>query len=179
MSEFFKGCVFYFLNHILNKVPSRRIRMFFYSFLSKGNISRKASIGLGVRILDIRKVKIGDFTNINFDSILDGRGDGIDIGSNVDIAPQVNIWTLEHNPNDPNHASRSGKVFIGDNCWIANRVTVLPATNILKNSVLAANSLVKGEYKENSILMGSKAEVRRERVDNIEVQILPPIRWFR
>ncbi|MBA6362074.1 acyltransferase [Colwellia sp. BRX8-2] len=178
MNEFLKGIVFYFINHILNKIPSRYFRMFFYSLLSKGNISRKASIGLGVRILDIRNVKIGDYTNINFNSILDGRGDGIEIGTNVDISPQVNVWSLEHNPNAPNHASRSGKVIIGDNCWIANRVTILPATHILKNSVLAANSLVKGVYKENSILMGGKAEVRGERAVNIGAT-LTSIRKFR
>jgi len=178
MSEFFKGCVFYFINHILNKIPSRHIRIYFYSLFSKGNISRKASIGLGVRILDVRKVKIGDYTNINFDCILDGRGDGIEIGSNVDIAPQVNIWSLEHNPNDQSHASRSGKIIIGDNSWLANRVTILPGTHILKNSILAANSLVKGKYEEQSILMGNKAEVKGKRIVNIDIT-LAPIRKFR
>jgi acetyltransferase-like isoleucine patch superfamily enzyme len=178
MMGFIREAGFYFINHILNKIPSRRIRMYFYSLLSKGNISQKASIGLGVRILDIRKVKIGDYSNVNFDSILDGRGDGIEIGVNVDIAPQVNIWSLEHNPNDPNHSSRSGKVIIGDNCWIANRVTVLPGTHILSNSILSANSLVKGEYKENSILMGEKSQVKGQRLVNIEKQ-LTSIRQFR
>ena len=159
MSEFFKGCVFYFINHILNKVPSRHMRMFFYSLLSKGNVSRKASIGLGVRILDIRKVKIGDFTNINFDSIIDGRGDGIEIGTNVDIAPQVNIWSLEHEPNSENHQSRKGKVIIGNYCWIANRVTILPNTTIEKHHVAGAGIIMKGLYCEGGISMCLKAKV--------------------
>ncbi|WP_010179997.1 acyltransferase [Glaciecola sp. HTCC2999] len=178
MNEFLKGCVFYFINHILNKIPSRRFRMFFYSAFSRGKISEQASIGLGVKILDIRRVKIGANTNINFDSILDGRGGGIEIGVNVDIAPQVNIWSLEHDPNDSNHASRAGIVTVGDNCWIANRVTILPNTCILENSIIAANSIVKGSYKENSVLMGDKAKIIGMRATNIKIT-LPPVRIFR
>ena len=159
MSEFFKGCVFYFINHILNKIPSRHVRMYFYSLLSKGNISRQASIGLGVRILDIRKVKVGKYSNINFDCILDGRGGGIDIGENVDIAPQVNIWSLEHETNSESHKSIEGEVVIADYCWIANRVTILPNTTIENHHVAAAGSIMKGVYGESSISMSSKSKI--------------------
>lgn len=178
MNEFLKGLVFYFINHILNKIPSRKVRMFIYSILSNGNISRKASIGLNVKFLDIRNINIGENTNINFDSILDGRGDVIDIGANVDIAPQVNIWSLEHDPNNASHGSRGGKVIIGDNCWIANRVTILPNTTIAKNCVIGAGSIVKGVYEENSIAMGIKAKAIKERSNIINNEI-DTIRIFR
>lgn len=178
MKEILKGLVFYFINHILNKIPSRRVRMFFYNKLSNNKISKKASIGLGVKILDIRNIKIGDFTNINFDSVLDGRGAGIEIGINVDIAPQVNIWSLEHDPNSESHASRSGKVIIEDNCWIANRVTILPNTHIMLNCVISAASTVKGTYEKNAIVMNSKAKVVKKRNISTMDQI-SKIRIFR
>lgn len=178
MNEFIKGLVFYFINHILNKIPSRKLRMFIYSILSNGNISRKASIGLNVKFLDIRNINIGENTNINFDSILDGRGDVIDIGANVDIAPQVNIWSLEHDPNNADHGSRGGKVIIEDNCWIANRVTILPNTTIAKNCVIGAGSIVKGVYEENSVAMGIKAKAIKERTNIIKNEI-DTIRIFR
>jgi acetyltransferase-like isoleucine patch superfamily enzyme len=173
-----KDLVYFFINHILNRIPSKSIRMAFYSMLSKGNISKNASIGLGVKILDIRNVKIGDFTNINFDSILDGRGEGIDIGDNVDIAPQVNIWSLEHQTDSHSHESKSGKVVIGSRCWLANRVTVLPGTIISENCIVAANSLVKGNFEHNSILMGTKATIKKIRSVNMTEQ-LTPLRRFR
>ncbi len=178
MKEFLKGLVFYFINHILNKIPSRKIRMFFYNKLSNNKISKKASIGLGVRILDIRNIIVGDNTNINFDTILDGRGDGIEIGSNVDIAAQVNIWSLEHNPNSTNHESRNGKVIIEDNCWIANRVTILPNTHIKENCVIGASSIVKGEYKKDSISMCEKAKEIKVRT-SFNSENLTSIRVFR
>lgn len=157
MKEFYKGLVFYFINHILNKIPSRKFRMFFYHHLSSKKISRKSTIGLGVWILDIRGIELGDYSNINFNSILDGRGDGINIGKNVDIAPQVNIWSLGHNPKSLNHEIISKKVIIEEGCWLANRVIVLPGTYLKKNTVVAAGSLVHGSYDECSILTGKKA----------------------
>lgn len=178
MKELFKGFVFYFINNILNKIPSRRVRMFLYNKLSSNKISNKSSIGLGVKILDIRNITIGDYSNINFDSILDGRGEGIVIGSNVDIAPQVNIWSLEHEPNSDTHKSRSGNVIIEDNCWIANRVTILPNTHIELNCVIAAASIIKGRYKENSISMCEKAKEVKDRQSSNCVN-LSSIRVFR
>jgi maltose O-acetyltransferase len=178
MNELCKGVIFYFINHILNKIPSRSIRMILYSFLSKGNISRKASIGLGVRILDIRNVKIGNYSNINFDSIIDGRGAVICIGENVDIAPQVNIWSLEHNPNSGDHESRNARVTIGDYCWIANRVTILPGTNIGKHHIAAAGGILKGDYSEKSISMGKKARVVKKKA-LLRKKKLKKLRMFR
>jgi acetyltransferase-like isoleucine patch superfamily enzyme len=178
MKEFFKGCVFYFINHVLNKIPSRHIRMFFYTLLSKGGISRKASIGLGVKFLDIRNIIIGDYVNVNFDSILDGRGGRIKISKNVDIAPQVNIWSLEHDPQSISHESRSGEVTVGENCWIANRVTILPNSIIGANCVIGAGSLVKGVYCDESIIVGYKAKKIKSKENNSKFQ-LRSIRIFR
>jgi maltose O-acetyltransferase len=173
-----KDFLYFFINNILNKIPSKSIRMLFYTALSRGGISKKSSIALGVKILDIRNVKIGDYSNVNFDSILDGRGEGIEIADNVDIAPQVNIWSLEHQTNSNSHESKSGKVFIGSNCWLANRVTVLPGSIISENCVVAANSLVKGVFEHSTILMGTKASIKKKR-SVVMTKKLTPLRRFR
>lgn len=159
MGEFSKGLVFYFINHVLNKLPSRRVRSIIYWFLSDGRISRKAYVGLGVRMLNIKGIEIGCGTNINYGSILDGRGMGLSIGCNVDLAPQVNVWTLEHDPRSPNHNIRSQAVIIGDGCWLANRVIILPGTVLPKNNIVGAGTLVKGVFDEDTIISGSKGSV--------------------
>lgn len=174
----FKDLVFFFVNSILNKIPSRTARMYFYNIISRGNISKSAYIGKNVIILDIRKIIIEDNVNVNFGSVLDGRGDGIHIKQSTDIAPQVNIWSLEHNPDDPNHAAVSAKVVIGRNCWIANRVTILPGTNLEDFAVIGAATIVKGNVKRNSILTGDKGIHRRIRANNSFYR-LKPIRRFR
>ena len=163
MKNFIKSCVFYFINHILNKIPSRFIRIYFYHLLSGNKISRKASIGLNVMFLDIRKIEIGERTNVNFGSLIDGRGEGIKISHDVDIAPQVNIWSLEHDPVSANHESRSSKVIIGHHVWIANRAIILPNTVVESGAVIGAGAVVKGLIKKNTLNVGNPARVNKSR----------------
>ncbi|WP_268123042.1 acyltransferase [Roseivirga pacifica] len=161
-----KDFAFFFINYMLNKTPSRFVRMWFYHILSGGMISRKASIGMSVRILDIRGVKIGKYSNINFGCILDGRGDGVDIGENVDLAPQVNVWSLEHNPDSHDYDTRSGKVVIENNVWIANRAIILPKTHIEHSAVIGAGSVIKGKIDSKSLRSpGVSPEKRKRKID--------------
>ena len=178
MKELFKSSVFYFINNILNKIPSRSFRIFFYHLLSGGKIKKSASIGLGVRILDIRNVIIGERTNINYCSIIDGRGQGIEISHDVDIAPQVNIWSLEHDPDSSNHETRSGKVIVEHHVWIANNAIILPNTSVGAGSTIGAGAVVKGRVKKSTIGAGNPFKVIKERRQQ-PVFKLSKIRRFR
>ena len=178
MLEFMKGLIFFFINNMLNHIPSRKVRAFFYYYLSGKKISKNCSIGLGVRFLDIRNVSIGSGTNINFDCIIDGRGASIKIGSNVDIAPQVNIWSLEHNAKKSNHETLAGTVIIEDGCWLANRVIVLPKTHLKRNTVVGAGGVVKGNYPESVLLIGQKVKIHSNTFLE-ERELLKEIRAFR
>jgi len=173
-----KDFAFYFINRVLNKVPSRKFRMAFYYILSKGNINFYSSIGLGVTILDIRNIYIGRNSNINFDSLLDGRGAKILIGENVDIAPFCKIWTLEHDPHDNNYSSISGEVIISNNVWLGGSAIILPNTHIKEFSIIGAGSIFKGNSEEKSVYLGTKATNRGVRKINNSYS-LPKIRRFR
>ena len=173
-----KDLVYLFINQILNRIPSRRVRMLFYYFLSRGNISISSKIGLGVKLLDIRNISIGEHTNINWGSVIDGRGGKIVIARNVDIAPQVNIWTLEHDPNSDCFESRYRDVIIHDNVWIANRAIILPGVCLGKFAVVASGSIVKGEIAENTIVAGVPARKIGTRSVSTSYALLP-LRRFR
>ena len=67
---------------------------------------------------------------------------GLQIGNNVDIAQDVQIWTAEHNVNSENHELISANVIIEDNVWIASRATVLPGVTIGKGAVIACSAVV-------------------------------------
>ena len=97
---------FLFINGVLSKIPSRTIRSIFYNLISSGGISKSATIGSGVKFLDIRNIQIGENTNINSHCVLDGRGALLIIGNNVDIAYGVCIWTLQHDVDT--HVTKSG-----------------------------------------------------------------------
>lgn len=48
-------------------------------------------------------------------------------------------------------------VFIGNNCFIGARSTVLPGTNIGNNTIIGANSVCKGQIDGDSIYAGNPA----------------------
>jgi maltose O-acetyltransferase len=179
MRKLFKDVSFYFINFFLNKIPSRFIRRLLYYSISRGNISFRANIALGVKILDITNVIIGKNTNINTGCIIDGRGNGIEISTNVDIAPQVNIWSLEHDPHHPSYLARSGKVIIHKNVWIANRAIVLPGVIIGEKAVVGAGCVVSKSCEPYSIYVGAKQKMINMRSSLVEEYQLSPIRRFR
>lgn len=179
MAEILKDFVYLFVNHILCYIPSRRLRGRIYYLLSKGKISKDCSIAFGVKVLDIRNVTIGESSNINFGCILDGRGASITIGNNVDIAPQVNIWTMQHDVLSQSHNSQSSHVIIEDNVWIGNRAIILPGSILRKDSVIAAGVTFKGELNDSSIyvsIKGRSLDKKRKLDDDF---VLREIRRFR
>ncbi|MBU3629314.1 acyltransferase [Polynucleobacter sp. AP-Reno-20A-A9] len=112
---------------------------------------------MGVRFLS-KNITIGDNSVINYGCLIDSRGSYIKIGRNVDIAPYVHIWTLEHDPESESHDVRSGRVFIDDNAWICTRATILPGVRIGKGAVVAAGSLVINDVNDHELVAGVPAK---------------------
>ncbi len=50
-------------------------------------------------------------------------------------------------------------IYVGDNCFIGARATLLPGTSIGENSIVGAGSVVKGTIPNNSIVVGNPAKV--------------------
>lgn len=122
-------------------------------------------------------INIGSNTVINSSCLLDGRGGQLTIGNNVDIAPYVKIWTVDHDPNSNFHAPRNGNVTIGNNSWIASSSTILPNVIISEGTVVAACSLVNSDTPRYSIVAGTPAKKINDR--NINVQFKHQWRpWF-
>ena len=48
-----------------------------------------------------------------------------------------------------------GEIVIGDGCWIAMKCIILKNTMLSQNSVVSANSLLKGRYEETESMYGS------------------------
>jgi acetyltransferase-like isoleucine patch superfamily enzyme len=179
MKLFCKDLLFFVINNIVCWMPSRSVRSLIYWTLSRGSISLKANVGLGVKFLDIRNIKIGDHSNIGFGSILDGRGAILYIGRNVDVAPQVNIWTLQHDVGSESHQSVASKVRIEDSSWICNRALILPGSFIRTSAVVAAGAVFKGELPSGMISTGLNGRIIDKRRCLKEDFKLSPLRRFR
>ena len=151
-----------FLNFVivpaLMKLPSRRIRLKLVKKMF-GNVGENTSFLRGVNFVNSKNITVGKNSVINPNVYLDGRGGKLIIGDNVDIARDVMIWTLEHAPNDPYHATVGGDVIIEDHVWIASRVTILPNVRIGKGAVIACGAVVTKDVPELTIVGGVPAKI--------------------
>ncbi len=108
-------------------------------------------------------IEVGDnfFANYNL-TILDvGK---VTIGSNVQFAPNVSIYTAGHplHPDSRNSGYEYGlPVIIGDNVWIGGNVVLLPGVTVGSNSVIGAGSVVSRDIPEWVVAVGSPCRVVR------------------
>ena len=108
-------------------------------------------------------IEVGDnfFANYNL-TILDvGK---VTIGSNVEFAPNVSIYTAGHplHPDSRNSGYEYGlPVTIGDNVWIGGNVVLLPGVTVGSNSVIGAGSVVSRDIPEWVVAVGSPCRVVR------------------
>ena len=164
----FKGkmrrLLLYFYNHIVARLPIHAVRLLFYRLFVP--VGKHSTIMLGLTLRNYRNISIGHHTNINPNCLLDGRNAKLSIGNYVDIAPEVMVWTLEHDPASPYFESPSGDVIIGDYAWIASRAIVLPGVEIGEGAVVAAGSVVTKDVLPFTIVGGVPARAIGERPRN-------------
>ncbi len=116
----------------------------------------------GVRILDPKKVVIGDHTYINHNSDIYGQG-GVTIGRYVLIGQNCNIMSVNHAFSDYKkpialQGIEIGPIAIEDDVWIGANVTVLPNVTIHKGAIVGANAVVTKDIEAFSIVGGVPAK---------------------
>ena len=88
----------------------------------------------------------------------------VEIGDNVFIAPNCNIYTASH-PVDTVQRNKgleyANKVKIGNNVWIGGNVTILPGVTIGDNSTIGAGSVVTKDIPANVVAYGNPCRVAK------------------
>lgn len=90
--------------------------------------------------------------------------DSIEIGSNTAIAANVTITDIDHPYHNPDIPVERQKlivkpVFVGKDCKIYNNAVILQGTRIGNHCVVGANSVVKGNFPDYSIIVGCPARI--------------------
>jgi len=87
----------------------------------------------------------------------------IEIGDHVAIARGTlfithdgGIWCFR---NELQSGDVFGKIKIGNNVFIGNNCTILPNTTVGNNCIIGAGSIVRGQFPENSVIVGNPAKV--------------------
>lgn len=86
----------------------------------------------------------------------------VEIGSNVLMAPNVQIYSAYH-PTDYtlrlSDLEYADKVKIGDNCWIGGGSIILNGVTIGENTVIGAGSVVTKDIPANVVAVGNPCKV--------------------
>lgn len=107
------------------------------------------------------KTVFGQYTTVN--AYLD-----IEIGARGLISDWIYIGDFDHVHSDihvpiKDQGIVKAPVRIGPDCWVGVKATVLRGTVIGHGSVVAANSVAKGEYPPESVIAGVPARVIKDR----------------
>ncbi|MBR4493982.1 MAG: sugar O-acetyltransferase [Clostridiales bacterium] len=106
-------------------------------------------------------IEIGDnfFANYNFVVLDVGK---VKIGDNVQIAPNVSLYTAGHplHPDSRNSGYEYGiDITIGNNVWLGGNVCVMPGVTIGDNAVIGAGAVVTKDIPANAVAVGNPAKV--------------------
>ncbi len=157
-----------FLWWFVGFIPSHQIRKLFYRLFGI-KIGPGSTIHMMARIYDPRHITIGNDTIIGEQVTLDGRQQlpdskgGLEIGSHVDIASQVMIWTSEHDIHSSDMRPIEEKVIIKDYVFIGPRAIILPGVTVGKGAIIGAGAVVTKDVPPRAIVAGVPAKKIGER----------------
>lgn len=133
--------------------PSASIKLF-----GKGKVSLGYNVNLDSYVDVLAhgngEIMIGDRVYMNRYCMISCH-DRVVIGDNCMFGPSVKIF-------DNNHKFakdmgvfpevKSGKIIVGNNCWIASNVVLLKGTKIGNNCIIGAGCTINSEIPDNSIV---------------------------
>lgn len=71
-----------------------------------------------------------------------------------------------------------GDTIVGNDVWIGQNVTVMPAVHIGDGAIIGANSVVAKYIPPYSVAVGNPCEVKRKRFDEDLIEYLLQIKWW-
>ncbi|MBD3170386.1 MAG: acyltransferase [candidate division Zixibacteria bacterium] len=120
-------------------------------------------IDRGFRLTEPEKISIGDNFHANSGLYITSGG-GVEIGDYVLIGPDVKIWSVNHNFEDPdemilNQGWNYSKVVIEDDVFIGAGSIILPGSEIGRGSVVSAGTVLSKKVPPFSIVAGNPGRI--------------------
>lgn len=141
-------------------------RQIFYRPMMHITIGDKAMLGRDVfwQVAREAKVEIGSDFSLNAVGLV-VISKGLTIGDNVAIGEMVSLRDSEHKFTQETGVRGQGfttaPIVIEDNCWIGRGAYIGPGSHIRRGSIVAAHSVVRGDYPAGSLIAGAPATVKK------------------
>ena len=152
------------LNVVISNMPFAALRNCYYRRVCGIRIGKGSEIWSGVRFTGgaMNRITIGKYCSIPHYSFF-VAGAGIRIGDHVVFGHAVELYTSDHDPDDPEFSRRDASIEIHDRVWIGSRAIILKGVTIGEGAVVAAGSVVTRDVEAFSIVGGNPARVIRDR----------------
>ena len=148
-------------NRIVNKLPSRHIRRWFYQMLG-ARLGKDCFPSRRVEVLLPKGLYLEDGVTIGWFAELDARG-GIFIGHDTNISSHVKLITGSHDIDDPEFSADFLPIHIGHHCWLGTGAVVLQGVKIGDGAVVSAGAVVTKDVPDWTVVGGVPARKIRER----------------
>jgi acetyltransferase-like isoleucine patch superfamily enzyme len=166
----FKRGLQLFMIFLVGRVPIHSFRIMTYRHFFGVTIGSSTAIHWRTVFFAPDGVTIGDHSIVGNDCFLDGRRT-LAIGRNVNISGHVQIYTLEHDPQDPDFGVKGGAVIIRDRAYIGTRALILPGVTIGLGAVVAAGAVVTKDVPDYTIVGGVPAKPIGSRTENLRYEL--------
>lgn len=114
-------------------------------------------------------IEIGDRAEINNNVFIKSEGPGVAIGADALLGSRIVIYDSDFHELHPARRRGGrpamGRVELGENVFIGDRVMILKGVTIGAHSVIGAGSVVTGSIPSGVIAVGNPARVVRELAD--------------
>lgn len=124
------------------------------------NGSVKWPVHFTSRVMHPGNIEVGNRTapGISSGSYIQAKN-GIRLGSNVRLGPNVGLISANHSNEDYDEWVRDRPIKIGDNVWLGMNVVVMPGVEIGNNVVIGSNSVVTKDVPSDCIAFGNPCRV--------------------
>ena len=148
-------------NMVVNKVPSRHIRKWFYQILG-AKIGKNTVICRRADILFPKGLNLSNNVAVGWSVELDARG-GIFVDHDTNISSHAVFITGSHDIDDPLFTASFKPIHVGHHCWIGTGATILQNVTIGNGAVVAAGAMVTRDVPPYEVWGGIPAKYIRKR----------------
>jgi acetyltransferase-like isoleucine patch superfamily enzyme len=117
--------------------------------------------GAKIRVRKGALCVIGNNSSVNCNNMIACR-ERIEIGNDVMLSPNVQIYDHDHDfrvrGGVKSNKYKTAPVKIGNNVWIGANTVILRGTEVGDNCVIGAGCVLKGKYKEGSVIIQKRNE---------------------
>ena len=153
----------YIPNNIVIWIPSVRFRLWYYRTVVGMTIGSDTLLRMGCRFIGDRIKEISIGRGVAIAATLFVADAQITLGDYVMIAHNVELYTTDHDPDDPAFSRRNAPITINDRAWVGSSAIILKGVTIGEGAVVAAGSVVTEDVAPYTIVGGNPAKFVRER----------------